>query len=46
MENHYFLFQCGSVLPCEINHIGENKQKTGRDPMMMKKKTKSISDRI
>ena len=40
-----FFFQCGSVLPCEINHITERKLKPKGDAKMMRKK-REVTDRI
>ena len=39
------LLQCGSVLPCEINHITERKMKPKGDGKMMRKK-REVTDRI
>ena len=39
------IFQCGSVLPCEINHITERKMKPKGDSKMMRKK-REVTDRI
>ena len=41
----WFFFQCGSVLPCEINHITERKLKPKGDAKMMRKK-REVTDRI
>ena len=40
-----YFFQCGSVLPCEINHITERKLKPKGDAKMMRKK-REVTDRI